>query len=337
MSTAAYFENALAQTWSPEAWSEVTVLVAVSGGADSVALLRGLAALKTGGRGRLIVAHFNHHLRGRAAEEDARFVKQLCVRLGLPCEIGHASTDLDETHPGEGLEAAARRARYAFLEKTAERFGARYLVTAHTADDQVETILHRILRGTGIRGLAGIARTRPLNRATTLLRPLLEFPRRTLLAYLEEIDQPFRTDLSNGDCRFTRNRIRHELLPYLKENYGHAVPNALLRLGRLADEVETVVDHLVDRLWEEAVLSTSEKEVRIAIGPLINEPVYLIRALILQAWETQGWPLRAMGFEQWDQLAQMVLNHEPTKVVFPGAVSAHRQEDRLILYRELQN
>src|SRR5437879_3858837 len=126
-------ESRLAASWPPESWHDVTVVAAISGGADSVALMRALAALKTAGRGRLIVAHFNHRLRPEA-DAEARFVSALAGRFGLNCESGEGSVAKMADAVGDGIEAAARTERYAFLQSTAERLGARYVVTAHTAD-----------------------------------------------------------------------------------------------------------------------------------------------------------------------------------------------------------
>jgi tRNA(Ile)-lysidine synthase len=236
-------ENKLAAAWRPEEWRDLTVLVAVSGGSDSVALLRGLAAIRIAGPGRLVVGHFNHGWRGQESEADEQFVTSLAAQLELPTEVGQAarSTSSSGPDPRDGrkskrTEAAARRARYRFLEETATRLGARYVVTAHTADDQAETILQRIIRGTGIAGLAGIRRARPLGPAVTLLRPVLEFRRCELRAYLQSLGQEFREDASNADRRFTRNRIRHELLPLLTEHYYPGAAESLIRLGTLAAE-----------------------------------------------------------------------------------------------------
>lgn len=190
--TVSPFEIELARAWPATLWSDVSVLVAVSGGADSVGLLRGLARLKCPGSGRLWVAHYNHGLRGAASEADERFVADLAAKLNLGFRSGRAS-DGQLAEPGHnGLEAAAREARYRFLQQTAEEVGARYLVTGHTADDQVETILHRILRGTGLAGLSGMGRIRPLSPAVTLIRPLLGIRRVEVREYLAAIDQPWR-------------------------------------------------------------------------------------------------------------------------------------------------
>ncbi|MCE9526209.1 MAG: tRNA lysidine(34) synthetase TilS, partial [Planctomycetales bacterium] len=129
------FLSKLAAAFPPASWQDVTVLVAVSGGADSVALLRGLLELKgSSGEGRLIAAHFNHHLRGIESDTDEVFVRDLANELNIPLQVG--SSDAPTGSMGDGIEAAARAARYEFLTEAAKRVGARYVVTAHTADDQ---------------------------------------------------------------------------------------------------------------------------------------------------------------------------------------------------------
>lgn len=325
-------ESRLAQSWPPERWAELTILVAVSGGADSVALLRALHSLAGGGAGRLAVGHFNHQLRGQESQADEQFVGELCQELGVPCLVGYPSSG----SAGSFSEAAARTARYAFLQETASRLGARYVVTAHTADDQVETILHRILRGTGIAGLAGMERVRPLG-PLTLIRPLLGFRRAELREYLARLGQPYRSDSSNADLRFTRNRLRHELLPSLAAQFNPSVDEALLRLGQLAGEVQAVIDRLVDRLWAEAVSEAPPGVIAIEARRLQGQERYLVRQLLLTVWQRLGWPLGAMGFSGWDLLADMLAaageppSPAPRKQLFPGAILAELVGDRLLL------
>lgn len=340
------FEASLAASWPPENWQDVTVVVAVSGGSDSVALLRGLAALKKGGQGRLLAAHVNHQLRGSESEADALFVAKLCEQLEVGCEIGRIDVCGPSDHAergeysvrGQSLEGAARRARYAFLQQTAARFGARYVVTAHTADDQAETILHRILRGTGIRGLAGMSRTRRLGHAT-LVRPLLGFRRADLAAYLADLGQPCRYDSSNADTRFTRNRIRRHLLPLLAEQFNGSIMDALLRLGQLAGESQDVIDRLMDDLATRSVLEAEADHLRVDCRALASQSAYVVRELFAALWRRQGWPMQAMGFEQWEQLARMAMARgetsrtAPKKVVFPGNVVAKTVRSELCLTR----
>ncbi|MGA2059330.1 MAG: tRNA lysidine(34) synthetase TilS [Thermoguttaceae bacterium] len=331
------FETRLACLWPPEQWLDLTVLLAVSGGADSVALLRAMAALKTGGLGRLCVAHFNHKLRDQA-DDDQHFVVSLCKQLGLSCETGCCDVAQLAAGTGEGIEPAARRARYDFLKDTAGRLGARFVLTAHTADDQAETILHRIVRGTGISGLAGMSRSRRLGHAT-LLRPLLGVRRRELEAYLHVIGQPFREDPSNADRRFTRNRIRHGLLPLLARQYNSAVSDALLRLGSLAADVQAVIDGLVDQLYERAVKFENSNSVEINAALLAGQAPYLLRELLVCVWRRQSWPMRAMGFTQWDQLARLLAETDRSspavvsKQIFPGNVQAEIRHGKLRLLR----
>ena len=172
--------------------------------------------------------------------------------------------------------------------------GARFVATAHTADDQAETILHRIVRGTGIRGLSGMARARPLGHAT-LIRPLLAMRRTELQAYLDAIKQPYRHDASNADLRFTRNRIRHETMPHLRECYNTSATEALLRLGSLAGEAQAVVDELVEELFTRCVKTESPEAVRMELDTLQNRPRYLLRELLMAVWQRQGWPLAVDG------------------------------------------
>jgi tRNA(Ile)-lysidine synthase len=333
-------QNQLALSWPPEAWRDLTVLLAVSGGADSVALARALAAIRADGPGRLCVAHFNHCLRGAESAADETFVVELCRRLGLHCEVGHAAAALADV-AGATLEEAARDARYEFLRQAAERLGARYVVTAHTADDQAETVLHRVIRGSGIAGLCGIGRTRPLGPAVTVIRPLLGVRRSELLAYLQELDQPYRDDSSNADRQFTRNRIRHELLPRLAVDFNPGVVDALLRLATLAGEVQAVVDARVDALAARCVEEEGPGAVRIKLSELTTEPRYVVRELLIAVWRQQGWPLQSMGFAEWEQLAEMGLvatgsssSSAVRKRMFPGGVMAEVDAGRLRLGRE---
>jgi tRNA(Ile)-lysidine synthase len=330
------FEALLAASWPPDDWKDVTILVAVSGGGDSVALFRGLEAIRLPGEGRLIAAHVNHKLRGADSDADQEFVETLCRERGIPCEVATAAIDGAASGQGQGLESAARRARYGALEETAGRLGARFVVTAQTADDQAETVLHRIVRGTGIRGLGGMARARPLGPAT-LLRPLLEIRRAELAAYLRDLGQPFRTDRSNCDMRFTRNRIRAVLLPLLASDYNHSIADALLQLGKLARESQTLIDSVVGELLEKCARRIAPQEMVLDSSILAAYPRHLIREVLIKAWRGQCWPLADMGLAEWDSLADMILlpakdcGDQRQKRQFPGGVIAESNERELRL------
>ncbi len=315
-------ETKLSEAWPPADWADVTVLVAVSGGPDSVALLRAMTALKTGGAGRLCIAHLNHQLRAEA-ETDERFVVDLCRRLGVCCEVDRIDVGRLAAAAGDGIEAAARSARYRFLEQAAGRLGARFVATAHTANDQAETILHRILRGTGVRGLSGMARARPLGHAT-LIRPMLSICRAEVTAYLDAIGQPCRHDPSNIDTRFTRNRIRHNLLPQLQRHFNPEVVESLVKLGRLAGDAQAVVDRQVGEWFDRCatIVGPNEARIELALGAAHDERRYLVRELLIALWRRMDWPRQSMGMTQWDELAELALRpNEPAKRVFPGGIT----------------
>lgn len=333
------FERRLETAWNPREWCDTHTVIAVSGGADSVALLRAMAAIKAknGGGGALVVAHLDHQLR-EEAKADSAWLATLCCESGLPLELGSADVASLSTTDGEGLEAAARNARYEFLLRTAERRGARYVATAHTADDQTETILHRIVRGTGLAGLAGIPNRRSLSESVRLVRPILSMTRPDVLSYLAALGQDYRTDASNLDVRFTRNRVRHQLLPQLRSSFNPDVDTALRRLAAQAGETQEAIESLAARLAAECVVAGPHQsaqehgEVRITCVPLCDQPKVLIREVCKLAWRQAGWPMQAMGFTEWEVLAVMVIGPR-RHANLPGNVRALRQGDHLVLAR----
>jgi tRNA(Ile)-lysidine synthase len=218
------------------------VLVALSGGSDSVALLHLLRELEPSGAWVLAgAAHLNHELRGADADEDERFCRALAASLGVPMDVERADVRGFAREYKRSLEDAARQVRYAFLERAADRAGAAAIAVGHTRDDQAETFLLRLLRGAGPRGLAGI---RP--RAGRIVRPLLEVTRGELRAYLAERGIGFREDASNADVSIPRNRVRHELIPFLQRAFSPAVVDVLAREAAVARADE-------DRLQKEAI------------------------------------------------------------------------------------
>jgi tRNA(Ile)-lysidine synthase len=302
-----------------------------------VALLRALYAVgsSTGqGAGKVVAAHVHHGLRDDDADCDQALVAELCRQLDLPLEVRRVNGAELAAAEGDGVEAAARKLRYECFEEMAEACGARYVATAHTADDQAETILHRIMRGTGIAGLAGMPRVRRLTPALTLIRPLLDVRRSDVIDYLDSIRQPYREDRTNRDTRFTRNRIRHELLPKLAAEYHGKVTEALLRLGQLAGEAQAVIDRQVDELARVAVDCSEADTVWFARTLLVDQPRFLVREVIMTAWRVQEWPRQAMGYAQWDRLADLLIAGVASPAeTLPGGIVARHDGERLTLSR----
>ena len=215
--------------------ADAHLVVACSGGRDSVALLRGLALLagRRGWRLRLTAVHVQHHLRGAAAEGDAAFVAELAEELG----VAYLRRDVRPGPLPGNVEANARRLRYAALRQAAESCGANFVATAHHADDQLETLLMAMLRGTTAAGMRGIARRRPLSPGVTLIRPMLDATHDQATAFLGHLDQPWREDATNRDTGRTRARLRRDVLPTLR----NLRPDAALKALRLSDAMRELI------------------------------------------------------------------------------------------------
>jgi tRNA(Ile)-lysidine synthase len=219
------------------------VLLAVSGGLDSVVLLHTLHALSKRHGWQLAIAHFNHRLRGRESDEDERFVNRAARQLGLKFRAGRADVRLVSAKQGQSVEMAARQLRHQFLARSAQALGCQRIALAHHADDQVELFFLRLLRGAGPEGLTGMRwhGPSPVDRKRHLIRPLLGCLRRELKAFAAEQGLEYREDSTNQELGYPRNRIRHQLLPLLRAEYQPGLDRVILRLlDLLGSEVELV-------------------------------------------------------------------------------------------------
>lgn len=225
------------------------VVAAVSGGSDSVALLLVMHdARQSGAIPSLHLAHLNHRIRGRKADNDAEFVRKLAEALHIPVTTGEIDVPAVARQRRISLEHAARECRYEFLEKTARELGARWVALGHTADDQLETVLHNLLRGTGIHGLAGMPASRPIapDSRIRIIRPLIEYTRDELTRYLETRGTDYCTDHTNLDVTYTRNRIRHQLVPALEASW----PDIRADVTAFTSELGKLDELLEDRARE---------------------------------------------------------------------------------------
>lgn len=228
------------------------VLCACSGGADSVSLLHLLHGMDGIG---VVCAHFNHQLRGAESLRDEHFVRGLCEILGIECVVGSADVACYAAEHGMGTEEAARTLRYAFLERTAAEQGCDRIATAHNAEDNAETVLMNLVRGSGLKGLCGIPPVRG-----HIVRPLLNVTRAEIEAYLEENGLGHVEDSSNAGDDYTRNRIRHHVLPLLREQNAAAVENICAAAGLL-------------RRDEEYLSSQAERFIKASCGAAGTVPV----------------------------------------------------------------
>jgi len=226
-----------------------SLIVAVSGGADSVALLDLLTTLPDFSL-QIVVAHLNHHLRGAESDADEIFVRNLAAQQGLPCEVLHADIRQIAKKTGRSLEEAGREARYVFFEQVRQKHHATAIAVAHHADDQAETFLLRLLRGAGTTGLSAMA---PANHAR-IIRPLLEVTRQELHNHLALRQLCFREDASNADRDFLRNRIRHELLPLL-DGYSPGISGRLAATAGLIRDDENLLTSCTDAVFSQLAVT----------------------------------------------------------------------------------
>ncbi len=330
-----------------------TVIVGVSGGADSVALLSLLHSQLSTLDAQLYIAHLNHMLRGKESDEDEAFVRSLAerfdigievksvdikaltskaVRSSCHCEERERRSNLDEIASGtpsprndrkrHSIEEVARKERYAFFESVARKVGASSIAVGHTADDNAETILHRIIRGTGLFGLQGMRPKRPLFTGSSiqLIRPLIFSWREDIIKYLEQEGLPFRIDSSNLQVDYFRNMIRLELLPLLSQKYNKNIKEALCRLGEIAqqdyDFLSAKLNDVLDSTLDSR-LSTLNSIVLDA-SALAKQPQILKQLAIRECLVRLGVSLKSIGYKNYTAISKLLGWHGQTCLSVPS-------------------
>jgi tRNA(Ile)-lysidine synthase len=313
------------------------VAVAVSGGADSVALLLALAELKAELGVVLSVAHFHHGIRGAEADGDQQFVNDLAERLGLEFYLGSADVPAYARAHVISLETAARDLRHAWFAELIAGQKADKIATAHTLDDQAETVLMRLIRGAGVRGLAGIF---PVQQEKKLVRPLLAITRREVESYLKSRGQGWREDSSNLDLAHTRNRIRHQLLPMLERDFNPGIRATLAGLAEMARSDSGYWDHEIAALLQRVsrpgkpsrsgrkVSGEAQNVVSLDIALLTALPTAVERQLLHHVAARLGGRLEFVHVEQLRRLARE--KSAGKRLALPGGLAATRS------FRELQ-
>jgi tRNA(Ile)-lysidine synthase len=306
------------------------VITAVSGGADSVALLRLLLELRPELGIGLSVAHFHHGIRGEEADADERFVRELTERFELEFHCGSGDARSFAREQKMSLETAARELRHRFFAELVRPGGDTRIATAHTRDDQAETVMMRVLRGAGSRGLGGIA---PWQKEKSLVRPMLCVTRSEIEAWLTALGQTWREDSTNRDLHHTRNRVRHELLPALRRDYNPAVDQTLADLAELAraeedywnDRIAALADRLVrpgkpSRSGRSSGTTGSAPVLAIELAALQALPVALQRRLVRFMAAELG---TALEFKHVHELIEFARLKKPGKELeLPGGLAA---------------
>lgn len=304
------------------------IVVAVSGGPDSVALLR--AILSSSRPDPIVIAHVNHGLRGAESDADEDFVRRLHARFQvehadrLHFECERIDTAGQARAERVNLEALARRQRYRFLVRVAQKYRCTCIVTGHTANDQAETVLHRLIRGAGWRGLRGILPRYRISPRLELRRPLLSVRRSEVMAYLQGIGQDFRSDSSNADLRFARNRIRHELLPLLEQQYNPGIVSILTHVAEQAHQQYRLLRQQARRAVRESELPRAGATLVLNVAKLGRVPELVGCEALRSIWRREGWPIDRVGYRSWQRVWDVVMGRI-SAIDLPGDVQVRRR------------
>ena len=340
MAIAAELEQKVAAALRRAGYSNTstTLVVGASGGPDSSALLYVLHRLKDTHGISLHVAHLNHNFRGQEAEDDAVFVSYIASELGLPVTV--VKEDPHEYQRMRGIssfEQGAREMRYAFMARVAKAAGARAVTVGHTADDLAETVMLHVLRGSGLYGLRGMGEVSdwpwPADAGELqLFRPLLDVTKAQTAEYCQEIGRSYRIDSGNYMWRFTRNKVRLDLMPKLAEDYNPQVRNALVRLARTAAEELDFVEQELDKVWPDVAVEWGAQEIRfsrLAMGELhpLLQRLVLRRGYVLVTGDSTR--LRETHLVAMENLA--LGGKGGRSLELPGGVALRQEYDHLAL------
>lgn len=315
--------------------SDDALVVGVSGGADSMALLNILIALnrESGWQLRLHLAHLNHRLRDLESEKDAAFVQAAADSLELPCTIESVDVAKCAASVGVGIEEEARRQRYHFFEKVCRNTDMRIVAVAHHADDQAETILYRVLRGTGLRGLVGIPRSRPISPGSDiqLIRPLLSYTRLDLQNYLADTGIAFREDRSNRSTEPMRNRIRTGILPLLEKEVNPQVRDALTRLGEQAGWLQEFLQETVERTFDTLVVSRNDQTLVLNAESIVRKSRIVQTELLRVAYRAFGLGEQDLSFGNVVQVLDLIADPAGGRQAqLPGGMTVVKRYGQLI-------
>ena len=314
------------------------LVVAVSGGPDSVALLHALLKFMEKGYLQLHVAHLDHDFRGEVAVEDARFVSELANSLGLPSTVEKIDPmDYKKKMKISSFEELARELRYNFLARVARDTGGTAVAVGHTADDLAETVMMHIIRGSGIRGLRGMSEfstwvSRDGSDSVALFRPMLEVTKEDMAVYCRSHWIAFRDDPGNVLNRFTRNRIRHKLLPELR-NYNPKIREALTRLARSAELETDYLEKAVSEVWP-SVAKRSGDSVTLSKSALASMHPFLQRSMFVRAYRELAGDTRRLEAAHIDAIENLVNGASGKALDLPRGLQLVSGYDELILARK---
>jgi len=311
------------------------VLLAVSGGADSTALLYAIISLKKENvlSADIICAHINHQLRGGEADADEDFVVARAQDLGLPVITKRVDVRGFARKNKLSIETAARQLRIRTLLDMAKENNCTLIVTAHHKNDNAETILHRLVRGTGFRGLAGIWPQRPFADDICFARPLLSVTRNEVIEYLQKRNLKWRTDHTNADCTYTRNFIRHRLLPAVQKDCSVSLVEQLSELAASARKLYSLVCRFVDKAWPQ-LSDCSDNEIKLNVKLFLVQPLPVKIELVRRSLTAVGSGQRDITQQHFKRIFRLAeQNITGRKIELPSGFVVHREYDCIVFAR----
>ncbi|MBU4376251.1 MAG: tRNA lysidine(34) synthetase TilS [Candidatus Omnitrophica bacterium] len=304
------------------------IVVGVSGGPDSVALLNILADIGRTYDIKLFITHLNHKLRGEAAHLDADFVKHLAKRMRIPCLIEEEDVKSLAKRLKMSVEDAAREARYALYERAAKKFKADKIATAHTLDDQAETVLMRLLKGSGSLGLAGIPYKRRAGRFL-VIRPLLDTPRKDIEKYLKKNKIGTRLDASNLENVYLRNKIRNQLIPFLEKTFNPNIKEGLSFLAVILSDESSLLSEIAGRKMKQ-VEHPAGKATALSVKALSCLHPALQRIVVRLAIAKVKGNLKNISYKHWSAIEAILNGTEQKSVNLPEGIRVVKSGDRLL-------
>jgi tRNA(Ile)-lysidine synthase len=304
------------------------IITAVSGGIDSMVLLDALCELKQEFKLELAVAHFNHELRGKEASDDEMFVRTSAKDRGVECYVEHANTNSIAEAKKVSVQEAARDLRYTFFNKLRTSLGFHKIATAHHADDNAETILFNMLRGAGVHGLSGI----PVVRADlAVIRPILFASRPQIHEYAVSRQISYREDSSNAHNEYTRNFLRHNLIPQICENINPNLIGTLHRTGELFDQIEQYLKEEAAKILPDVIVQHTTNQLIFNVSKLHDKPVFLQEHLLMQTVKQFG--KIEIGFSAVKTMLSVSYAETGTSCSITRDLVLYRNRDHLILKR----
>ena len=307
------------------------ILVACSGGPDSVALFHLLEEIAPRYAWKLALLHFNHQLRPQGAKKDEIFVRDLARRSRVPFYSGRGNVQQRAKKKKTSIEETAREMRYDFFLKIARLKKYSKIVFAHTQDDQAETVLMRVLQGTGLRGLSGI-REKTVRHRVALIRPLLSFTKKDLLAYLAKHHRSFRSDESNESLQFLRNRIRLKLIPSLQRDYNPRLVEALSRIPAIVAEENALFSELVKVAWRKVFKRRAGRKLEFRRSVLLKFPAPLQFRMIEKGLKVLH-PQSGLSFDAWERLRRG-LSLTRGRFSLPKDIDLELTSQKIVIYKK---